>query len=223
LDALENLARQPEEVALLMKTKTSGAEGQLTKENAEALADWVKLLVARANNTVSELASAKDELERALPEKLTAVVEKAEAARRLQTNLQSQRAAKLELDKVTSELERIARVRTFLVSANSAFAKAESSAGARRLAAIEPATRAMFASIMFSDVVPALKKRVGSEELSILLAEFWSLSDISAQAVLSESYRNAFAISVYLAAASLYGGDAKFLGSSDESVGGFEP
>lgn len=34
---------------------------------------------------------------------------------------------------------------------------------------------------------------------------------MSAQALLSESFRNAFAISVYLAAASLYVGGAKFL------------
>lgn len=64
---------------------------------------------------------------------------------------------------------------------------------------------------MYTEVVPALKKRAGSEDLSISLAQFWTLPDISAQAVLSENYRNAFAISVYLAAASLYGGGAKFL------------
>lgn len=211
LDALENLARLPEEAALLAETKASGVEGRLTKPTAQALADWIKLLVDRANAKVDALATAKDELERALPEKLTAVVEKAEAARRLQTNLHDLRAAKLEFEMVTAELDRIARVKAFLDTASSAFATAESNAGARRLAAIEPATRSIFASIMFSDVVPALKKRAGSEDLSISLAEFWSLSDVSAQAVLSESYRNAFAISVYLAAASLYGGGAKFL------------
>lgn len=211
LDALENLARLPEETALLAETKVSGVEGRLTKPTAQALADWIKVLVDRANAKVDALATAKDELERALPEKLTAVVEKAEAARRLQTNLQDLRAAKLEFGTVTAELDRIARVKAFLDTASSAFATAESNAGARRLAAIEPATRSIFASIMFSDVVPALKKRAGSEDLSISLAEFWSLSDVSAQAVLSESYRNAFAISVYLAAASLYGGGAKFL------------
>lgn len=211
LDVLENLARLPEETALLAETKVSGVEGRLTKPTAQALADWIKVLVDRANAKVDALATAKDELERALPEKLTAVVEKAEAARRLQTDLQDLRAAKLEFGTVTAELDRIARVKAFLDTASSAFATAESNAGARRLAAIEPATRSIFASIMFSDVVPALKKRVGSEDLSISLAEFWSLSDVSAQAVLSESYRNAFAISVYLAAASLYGGGAKFL------------
>lgn len=64
---------------------------------------------------------------------------------------------------------------------------------------------------MFSPVVPALQKREGSEELGIRLADFWGLPDQSAQALLSESFRNAFAISVYLAAASLYGGAARFI------------
>ena len=211
LDALETLAGLPEEPAALAETRTSGAEGRLTAATARALADWVKLLVARTSDKVDELVEAKDALERALPEKLTAVVEKAEAARRLQTNLHDLRTAKSEFDTVSAELGRIARVKAFLDTACGAFATAESNAGARRLAAIEPATRSIFAAIMFSDVVPALKKRAGSEDLSISLAEFWSLTDVSAQAVLSESYRNAFAISVYLAAASLYGGGAKFL------------
>lgn len=211
LDALETLARLPEEPAALAETRTSGAEGRLSAATARALADWVKLLVARTSDKLDELVEAKDALERALPEKLTAVVEKVEAARRLQTNLHDLRTAKSEFDTVSAELGRIARVKAFLDTACGAFATAESNAGARRLAAIEPATRSIFAAIMFSDVVPALRKRAGSEDLSISLAEFWSLSDVSAQAVLSESYRNAFAISVYLAAASLYGGGAKFL------------
>ncbi|QOZ66514.1 MULTISPECIES: hypothetical protein [Bradyrhizobium] len=50
---------------------------------------------------------------------------------------------------------------------------------------------------MYTEVVPALKKRAGSEDLSISLTQFWTLPDISARAVLSESYRNAFGISVY--------------------------
>jgi hypothetical protein len=211
LDALETLARLPEEPAALADARTSGAEGRLSAATARALADWVELLVARANAKVEALVQAKDALERSLPEKLTAVVEKAEAARRLQSNLRDLRTAKGEFEAVSAELARITRVKAFLDTASGAFATAESNAGARRLAAIEPATRSIFAAIMFSDVVPALKKRVGSEDLSISLAEFWSLTDVSAQAVLSESYRNAFAISVYLAAASLYGGGAKFL------------
>jgi hypothetical protein len=60
-------------------------------------------------------------------------------------------------------------------------------------------------------VVPALLKPPGSEELTIRLAEFWGLKDVSAQALLSESFRNGFAVSVYLAAASLYSGAPRFM------------
>lgn len=211
LDDLEKLGRQPEEAAQLAVVKDAGNKGALSGTQARASATWLATLSSRAATKIEALANAKTELERQLPEKLTAVVEKAEAARRLQTNLEDLRTATATHIAVSVELARIERVKSFLDTANAAFATAESNAGARRLAAIEPATRDIFGAIMYSDVVPALKKRAGSEDLSILLSEFWTLSDVSAQAVLSESYRNAFAISVYLAAASLYGGGAKFL------------
>lgn len=211
LDDLEKLGVQPEESSLLADAKTNGAKGSLSREQTRTLVEWVKTLADRATAKISELLQAKVELETGLPEKLTAVVEKAEAARRLQANLSDLRSANAKHEEVTNELNHIRQVKEFLDHASGAFATAESNASARRLAAIEPRTKDIFAAIMFSDVVPALKKRAGSEELAISLAEFWTLPDISAQAVLSESYRNAFAISVYLAAAALYGGGAKFL------------
>jgi recombinational DNA repair ATPase RecF len=54
-------------------------------------------------------------------------------------------------------------------------------------------------------------KRANSEDLQIALADFHGLPNLSPQALLSESFRNAFAISLYLAAASLYGGLPKFI------------
>ena len=56
-----------------------------------------------------------------------------------------------------------------------------------------------------------MAKRASSEDLQIRLNEFHGLQNLSPQAVLSESFRNAFAISLYLAAASLYGGMPKFI------------
>lgn len=211
LDDLERLGRQPEEQAQLAEAKDIGSKGALDSIRARAVAEWLKTLTNRAAAKIAELAESKIALEKSLPDKLTAVVEKAEAARRLQSNLSDLRAAAKEHSIIGAELARIARVKSFLEAVSSSFASAESRASARRLTAIEPITRSIFAAIMFTDVVPALKKRAGSEDLSISLAQFWTLPDISAQAVLSESYRNAFAISVYLAAASLYGGGAKFL------------
>ena len=211
LESLEKLARDPVEAAQLATAKSSGTQGTLSGELARAITTWVAILLSRAEEKLKELADTKVEIEKGLPEKLTAVVEKAEAARRLQSNLTDLRRETATHTKVTAELARIARVKTFLDAASSAFATAEADASSRRLATIEPAAQTIFKSIMFEEVVPALRKRAGSEDLSIALAEFWTLTDISAQAVLSESYRNAFAISVYLAAASLYGGGARFL------------
>lgn len=211
LEDLERLGRRPEEVAHLAEAKDIGVKGTLDGTRARAVTEWLKTLTDRADAKVAELTDSKMALEKSLPDKLTAVVEKAEAARRLQTNLSDLRAAMKVYSAVGAELARIARVKTFLDAASSSFASSESATSARRLIAIEPVTRTIFAAIMFTDVVPALKKRVGSEDLSISLAQFWTLPDISAQAVLSESNRNAFAISVYLAAASLYGAGAKFL------------
>ena len=211
LESLEKLARDPAEVAQLATAKSGGTQGTLSGEQARAITTWVATLLSRAAAKLKELTDTKVEIEKALPEKLTAVVEKAEAARRLQSNLTDFRRETATDMAVTADLARIARVKTFLDTASSAFATAEADASSRRLAAIEPAAQTLFKAIMFEEVVPALKKRAGSEDLSIALAQFWTLTDISAQAVLSESYRNAFAISVYLAAASLYGGGAKFL------------
>jgi hypothetical protein len=91
------------------------------------------------------------------------------------------------------------------------FAQAESVMAATRLARVEPLCQDLFHQIMFSPVTPILRKPSGTEDLTIGLATFWSLHDVSAQALLSESYRNAFAVSVYLAAASLYGGAPRFM------------
>ncbi|MES5486697.1 AAA family ATPase [Bradyrhizobium sp. INPA03-11B] len=211
LDELERLGCQAEEQAKLAEARDVGLKGALDGAQARAVTEWLKTLTDRAVAKVKDLTDDKVALEKSLPDKLTAVVEKAEAARRLQSNLSDLRAALSDQSAIAAELARIARVKAFLDAASSCFARAESAASARRLAAIEPVTRKIFAAIMYTDVVPALKKRAGSEDLSISLAQFWTLPDISAQAVLSESYRNAFAISVYLAAASLYGGGARFL------------
>jgi len=71
---------------------------------------------------------------------------------------------------------------------------------AERLRKVQPLCQSLFKDIMISPVVPALEKPEGSEALDIKLAEFWNLRNVSAQALLSESFRNGFAVSVYVIA-----------------------
>lgn len=211
LTKLESLAIQDGEPRLVVDAQKAGADGAVDGMAAQQLIVWARTLRKRAETKFEELSREKHTLEKALPPKLTAVVEKAEAARRLQSNLTDLRKATTEIDARADELKRIVRVKAFLDEAHSTFADAESRTASRRLKAIEPKCRDIFSAIMFEDVVPALSKREGTEEISLSLSEFWTLENVSAQALLSESYRNAFAISVYLAAASLYAGEAKFL------------
>ncbi|QND60163.1 hypothetical protein [Mesorhizobium huakuii] len=107
--------------------------------------------------------------------------------------------------------DNVARVKTFLDKASSDFAAAETAISKARLSAVEPVFKANFGEMSFLGVTPAVSKRASSEDLQIRLADFYGLTDLSPQALLSESYRNAFAIALYLAAASLYGGTPKFL------------
>tara|TARA_R110001599_G_scaffold261569_1_gene461984 strand:- start:2497 stop:4968 length:2472 start_codon:yes stop_codon:yes gene_type:complete len=211
LTKLEALAILEGEPQLIEQSKKSSADGILTAEAAKKITSWIKTISDRHEARATALEAAKVEIEKTLPEKLTAVVEKAEAARRLQSNLSELRNQDVIVSTGENELARIQRIKEFLDRSAALFAEAESTAASRRLEAIEPKCREIFAAIMFEKVTPALSKREGSEEISISLSEFWSIQDVSAQALLSESFRNAFAISVYLSAASLYGGPAKFV------------
>lgn len=199
------------EKRLIEAAGRAGAQGELTEAQAKELKGRVELIRARAKAKLDEIAEEKTALETKLPAKLTIVVEKIEAARRLQTNLQVLRKADADIKKLNEQIAVINRVKIFLDAASKKIADADSRAAARRLRAIEPKFRDFFRAIMHADVVPAISKKPGSEELHISLAEFWTLKDLSAPALLSESFRNAFAISVYLAAAALYAGDARFL------------
>lgn len=102
-------------------------------------------------------------------------------------------------------------MKRFLDSASDCFGAAEGVLSKARLTAVEPVFRSYFDKLSFFGVVPTVTKRANSEDLQIALADFHGLPNLSPQALLSESFRNAFAISLYLAAASLYGGLPKFI------------
>lgn len=176
-----------------------------------ALWAWRETLLARAAEKLAAIKAERLTLEKRLPRSLVAVTTTVEAARRLQENWRELTTANGELAAITAQQARISRVKTFLDNASGRFAIAEANAASRRLAAVEPIYQDMFSSIMYQPVKPTLVKSGDGEELSLSLAEFWSLRDVSAQALLSESFRNAFSVSVCLAAASLYSGAPLFM------------
>ncbi len=211
LDELEKLTLLEGEAPRHRQLAAAGKAGTIAADQATELATYVGIMRARATQKAAELATERAQLEHELPPSLVAVTTAVEAARRLQRSWKDLAEAEKTLVAEKARETLVKRLKTFLDEAGAIFATAESAIAADRLKKVEPLCQDFFGNIMFSPVVPALRKPQGSEEIGIRLADFWGLKDQSAQALLSESYRNAFAISVYLAAASLYGGAPRFM------------
>jgi hypothetical protein len=211
LNALEKLALGEDEALLLARLKRSGEEGTITSAEVTALASHIVTMRAKAEAEIQRLAAESAALSKKMPPSLVTVTRAIEAAQRLQTNWTALESAGKEATELAARGQRIARLKSFLDQASAVFAQAESGMAAARLAKVEPLCQDLFHQIMFSPVTPILRKPSGTEDLTIGLATFWTLHNVSAQALLSESYRNAFAVSVYLAAASLYGGAPRFM------------
>ncbi|WP_135210300.1 AAA family ATPase [Vitreimonas flagellata] len=199
------------DVEALKPLLARGAKGELTAADATTLATHLATIRTQIATSLAEARTARDTLAGTLPPSMAAATNAINVSRRLQTHW-SDVANHEEAHARESAIEdRIARIKTFVDGANTAFAGAESAMANERLQKVLPVCRNLFKAIMGQSVVPGLAKRTGTEEIAISLTEFWSLKDVSAQALLSESFRNGFAVSVYLAAASLYGGAPKFM------------
>jgi len=208
---LETLTLGENEQPRLRQLSNAGQVGTIAPKDAIELAAYVGAMRVRAKAKSDEFAQERAQLEKELPPSLVAVTTAVETARRLQRSWKDLADAEKEAAAEAAREANVTRLKKFLDAASAAFATAESAMAADRLKKVEPLCQALFRDIMFSPVIPALQKPQGSEEIGIKLAEFWGLKDLSAQALLSESYRNAFAVSVYLAASSLYGGAPRFM------------
>lgn len=104
------------------------------------------------------------------------------------------------------------RWKTFIVKATNAFALAETSLSKKKITAIDSNYKEMFKRVTSSsDIEPDLQRSDQRQALSVQLSNFYGHSGLSAQALLSESYRNALAISVFLSAAMNHTGVPRFV------------
>ncbi len=150
---------------------------------------------------IAVLEQEQGELERELPPSLVGLTEQVELAEQLQTALSDHRHA---LDRVTANRAQLAGRRrwcSFIEDASRDFADAEVALSTAKTLDIENAYRTLYEQVTRNpEVVPTLKKAAGSEELHLRLAKFYGLVDLSASTLLPESYRNALAICIFLAA-----------------------
>ena len=202
---------QTDETPIIKSVSKNAEAGLLSTGDARAVATRIVAVRSRVEAQIRVLVAERTTLEQELPPSMVTVTTAIEVARRLQRSWTELLDAEKTIQTETERANAVSRIKTFLDAASANFAEAESEMAAERLKKVQPLCQSIFKDIMFSPIVPTLLKQGTSEDLGIRLAEFWELKNLSAQALLSESFRNAFAVSVYLAAAQLYGGAPRFI------------
>jgi hypothetical protein len=149
-----------------------------------------------------ELLDEQIKLENELPPSLVALTEKVNEAEEIHAAMTELLRLSREYASIVPLIKEKQRWKTFIEYAATTFADAEISLSTAQATAFETRYRRLYDQITRNpDIVPVLRKTKGGEDLHLRLEKFHSLKDLSATTLLPESYRNALAISIFLAAA----------------------
>jgi hypothetical protein len=202
----------PDDQRIVVALTKLADTGDLVRADFERAVKRLNDLELVRSSLLKELTARKDALELVLPPSLVRLTEQVEHARQFQESYRQLLQEIAEERRLRKRLAMLKRWQTFIGEATETFAKAEASLAKKRITAIDGLYKSMFERIMgVSDVVPELQRPDGAEDLNVQLADFHGQHDLSARALLSESFRNALAISVFLAAASNHAGRPRFV------------
>ncbi|WP_428304803.1 AAA family ATPase [Lacipirellula sp.] len=161
---------------------------------------------------VKGLEAERDELEGKLPQSLVELTTQVERAAAIEKDVAAYKQQQKQEAAVATKLERRTKWQEFIKSASDDFSEAEVALSTATATAVESDYREMYGAITNNpDVVPALRRAGGSEELHLRLEKFYTLNDRSASTLLQESYRNALAISIFLSTALKSKSPARFI------------
>lgn len=143
------------------------------------------------------------ELEASLPPSMAAAARAIENAKKFRDELSEFDSATANLAEAEASMAKIDRWLAFIGKAEKIFADAETKLSTERLKDIEAAYKGLFPLIMRGapDLKPHLARAAKSENIDLTLSDFHGEENVNARAVLSESYRNAVAASIFLSAA----------------------
>ena len=186
--------------------------GDISKDDLAAAVKWTSDLTGRVAGVLKAAQDRKAALEGELPPSLVQLAEQVEYGRQFKEGLKLFRDNQREEATHQARLDIRERWKTFVSRATTVFADAEAAMSKARIEGIDAELKYMFLEIMHvDDVVPDLRRAEYREDLHVQLSEFHGQHGLSARALLPESYRNALAISVFLAAAQKHSGAPRFL------------
>lgn len=186
--------------------------GNLTKEELSDAVSRLSTLEEQTVGKIRELNTRKEQLEKELPKSLVQLTEQVEYGRQFKDSVKLFRDKQKKETTHRSCLDIRERWRKFIVLATTVFSEAEATLSKAKIIAIDSEYKSMFKKIMnVEDVVPDLQRTDDREDLHVQLSDFHGQHGVSARALLSESYRNSLAISVFLAAALKHKGAPRFV------------
>jgi hypothetical protein len=211
IESSDALAIQPTEREF-SKIEAVLSKGEFSSEELKNAIDWSSKLAERARDELKAENAKKDEIEKELPASLVQLTEQVEHGRSFKEALDRYRDKQEEEAEHQAKLDIRERWKICITNATSIFSDAEAALSKAKVLDIQDQYKDMFAFIMnVGDVVPELQRESDSEDLHVQLSDFHGQHKLSARALLSESFRNALAISVFLAAAMKHSGAPRFV------------
>jgi len=182
---------------------------------ADACSEAIRAVEA-ADVRLLELIVAKEkrklEIEGELPPSLAAVMAQIDQARQFCVAIERLESERTRRDTASESLRRYGSWTDFIGTISKAVGDAEANLARETIEDLDGSYKQLFSAIMsVHDVVPALRRSGGRQDLEVSLEDFHGKDSVSARAVLSESYRNALAISIFLSAAVRHAGGPRFV------------
>jgi len=188
------------------------SSGVISKADIATATEWTSQLAAQAASHLETARSKKSALESELPASLVQLTEQVEYGRQFKEALARYGAKQEEETGLQARLDIRERWKTLISQAMTLFADAEAALSKAKIADIEAEYKDMFREIMkVADVVPDLQRADDRQDVHVQLSDFHGQHRLSARALLSESFRNALAIAVFLAAAVKHSGTPRFV------------
>lgn len=215
LDALETAAQLGVPTADRMNAGIMKAARDRSLPTADIQRAMARLdeLEGKRADSLSKAQADLAALEKTLPPSLVAVARTLANVKQFCDAIGSYNGARKALVEHERALSVRERWRKFIAAAADTFCTAETALANVRIAACETEYQSLFGALVRGgpDVRPTLQRAAGSENVDLTLANFHGQANISARAVLSESYRNAVAASIFLASAMRYNGLPRFV------------
>lgn len=152
-------------------------------------------------------------LQASLPPSLVAVTRALGQAKQFRDAMNEYERTLPALAAKRAKLAKLNRWKTFITNVAGQFATAEGALANARITDIQTNCQDLFGHLVRGgpDVRPTLNRAQNTEQVDLQLADFFGLPNQSARALLSESYRNAVAASIFMAAATRHQGVPRFM------------